>query len=495
MLNEYMLIMEKITKSFPGVRALSNVDLKVKKGEVHALMGENGAGKSTLMKILMGIYKHDDGEITFNGKKLEVLRPRDALNAGISMIHQELSPLPDMSIAENLFLGRELSNCLFLSKKKMIRQSDDIIKQHGMKDIKSAMLMKNLSVAKMQMIEIIKASLYKSKLIVMDEPTSSLSNDEVIDLFKLIGVLKNEGVSIIYITHRMEEVFKLADSATVLRDGETVGYDSIKNIDEQKLIKMMIGRELNHIFPKEKSNIGDIAFEVKNLTRNGVFDNVSFNVKRGEILGIAGLVGSGRSEIVRAIFGIDKIDSGEIYIDKKKISIKKPIDAIKNGIALVTEDRKELGLVLCRSIIDNINLPNLDMISKTEFVKRKKEKYISNDVAQSLSIKMSSILQIVENLSGGNQQKVVIAKCLIRKPKIFILDEPTRGIDVGSKSEIHRLMSNLACEGMAVIMISSEMPEILGMSDRIIVVGEGKIKGEFSRKDATQESILTMALK
>lgn len=495
MLNEYMLIMEKITKSFPGVRALSNVDLKVKKGEVHALMGENGAGKSTLMKILMGIYKHDDGEITFNGKKLEVLRPRDALNAGISMIHQELSPLPDMSIAENLFLGRELSNGLFLSKKKMIRQSDDIIEQHGMKDIKSAMLMKNLSVAKMQMIEIIKASLYKSKLIVMDEPTSSLSNDEVIDLFKLIGVLKNEGVSIIYITHRMEEVFKLADSATVLRDGETVGYDSIKNIDEQKLIKMMIGRELNHIFPKEKSNIGDIAFEVKNLTRNGVFENVSFNVKRGEILGIAGLVGSGRSEIVRAIFGIDKIDSGEIYIDKKKVSIKKPIDAIKNGIALVTEDRKELGLVLCRSIIDNINLPYLDMISKTEFVKRKKEKYISNDVAQSLSIKMSSILQIVENLSGGNQQKVVIAKWLIRKPKIFILDEPTRGIDVGSKSEIHRLMSNLACDGMAVIMISSEMPEILGMSDRIIVVGEGKIKGEFSRKDATQESILTMALK
>ncbi len=494
--NQYILEMKGISKSFPGVQALQNVSLTVRPGEVHALMGENGAGKSTLMKILMGIYSADTGEVLIGGQKVNITSPGEALNAGISMIHQELSPVPYLTIAENIFLGREdtYKNSPFVKKKSVNEKTDRLLKEFNMGFLKATMKMHQLSVANMQMIEIIKAVSYNSRVIVMDEPTSALSEEEVKELFKTIRSLKERNVGIIYISHRMEEIFELSDRVTVFRDGQYIGTEDIAAINKDKLIKMMVGRELTSVFPKTEVEIKEEVLAVKGLTREGVFNNISFRVKKGEILGIAGLVGAGRSEIVRAIFGVDRLDAGEIYMEGKKLSIKKPADAKAAGIALVTEDRKELGLVLCRSIRENIILPELNKYCSGPFIKKAEEKKSVEDMAKLLGVKMSSIQQTVGNLSGGNQQKVVLAKWLMGNLKVLILDEPTRGIDVGAKSEIYKLMGELAGEGLAIIMISSEMPEVMGMSDRIIVIGEGKIKGEFTRNEVTQEDILNCAL-
>jgi len=494
--NEYILEMKNISKSFPGVHALQNVSFSVKPGEVHALMGENGAGKSTLMKILMGIYSPDEGEIIFEGKKIVVNNPGDALKTGISMIHQELSPVPYMTITENIFLGREktFNHTPFVNKKYLNEKTAQLLKEFNMSFLKPTMRLEQLSVAHKQMIEIIKAVSYNSKIIVMDEPTSALSEEEVKELFKTIRRLKQQKVGIIYISHRMEEIFELADRVTVLRDGQYIGTEEISDINIDQLIKMMVGRELTNIFPKVEANIKEVALEVKNLTRENVFSNINFKVHKGEILGIAGLVGAGRSEIMRAIFGIDPYDSGEIYVEGKKVNINKPADAIAAGIAMVTEDRKELGLVLCRSIRENTILTELKKYCNGPFIKKAQEKDAVVNITKALAVKMSGINQTVGNLSGGNQQKVVLSKWLLGKPKVLILDEPTRGIDVGAKSEIYKLMGELAQQGIAIIMISSEMLEIMGMSDRIIVIGDGQVKGQFMRNEVTQEEILKCAL-
>jgi inositol transport system ATP-binding protein len=492
---KYILEMKGISKFFTGIQVLKDVNLSVKVGEVHALMGENGAGKSTLMKVLMGLHKADGGEILLNGQKVQIDNTAAALKSGITMIHQELSPIPEMTIGENIFLGREslLKNTPFIDKKALYSRTSEILEKFNMK-LNPKTKMKKLSVAQTQMIEIIKAVSYEAKIIIMDEPTSALTEEEVQELFKTIRNLKKQGVAIIYISHRMEEIYELADSITVFRDGQFICTDSMKNMTKDRLITSMVGRKLDNYFPKKQVKVGEIALQVKNLNRKGVFKNINFEVKKGEILGIAGLVGAGRSEVMRTIFGIDALDSGEIVLEGKSVRITNTNDAISHGIAMVTEDRKELGLVLCRSIKENISLPRLNKFCKGLIINKKLESQKIQEIASALTVKMRNQDQTAGSLSGGNQQKVVLAKWLLEKPKVLILDEPTRGIDVGAKAEIYKLMSAFAEEGMSIIMISSELPEVIGMSDRILVMGEGKIKGEFTKENVSQEDILKCAL-
>jgi len=492
--NEYILEMKNISKSFPGVKALDKVNLKVRKGTVHVLVGENGAGKSTLMKILSGVYQIDEGEIYFDGQKLDRQDARTTLNLGISMIHQELSAVLDMTIGENIFLGREPESKIkiFVDFKQIYKKTEELLKKLGIK-YDPTMKMRELSVAGMQMIEITKAISRGAKLIIMDEPTSALTDSEVKILFDQIKELKEHGVSIIYITHKMDEIFEIGDDVTVIRDGKWIASDSVSQYDKNKLITQMVGREITEIFPKETVEIGETLFEVKGLTRKGVFEDISFSVRRGEILGISGLVGAGRTEVIRSIFGLDPLDSGKIILEGKKLEIKSPSDAIRNGIAMLPEDRKLLGLTLCRPVKENIVLTNLDKMAPGLFIDSKKELDEVEKLIDLLSIKVPSVNTPVNNLSGGNQQKVVLAKWLLGDVKVFILDEPTRGIDVGAKSEIHRLMCSLAKKGLCIIMISSELPEILGMSDRILVMHEGRLQGEISREEATQEKVMTLA--
>ncbi|MCG0276300.1 MAG: sugar ABC transporter ATP-binding protein [Thermosediminibacteraceae bacterium] len=492
--SEYILEMEGISKEFPGVKALNCVDFRVKKGTVHALIGENGAGKSTLMKILNGIYTPDSGIIKFKGKEIKLRSPYDAIKNGISMIHQELSPIPNMTVAENIFLGREplIGRVPIVNDKEMINKTRELMRSLEI-NIDPCALMRDLSIANMQMVEIAKAISYNSELIIMDEPTSAISEKEVSHLFKIIKNLKEKGVSIIYISHRLDEIFKIADEVTVLRDGEYIGTESIEKITREKLIEMMVGREIKQMFPKEEAPIGEVILEVRNLTKRGVFYDINFKVRRGEILGIAGLMGAGRTEVVESIFGLSSYDAGEIYIKGKKVKIKSPIDAIKNKIALITEDRKS-GLFLPLSVRDNIIMASIDSYIKGPFIDGVKVDEFCNKQIEQLKIKTPGLMQIVKYLSGGNQQKVLIARWLLTYPEILILDEPTRGIDVGAKAEIHRLITKMAKEGKAIIMISSELPEILGMSDRILVMHEGRITGELYRKDANQENIMRYAM-
>ena len=495
---KYVLEAIDISKSFSGVRVLNKVCLKIKPGEVHALMGENGAGKSTLVKIIMGVYKADSGQIKFNGQPVEIKGTRDALNLGISMIHQELSPIPEMTVAENIFLGREstFKGTPFIKRVHLNERTKEILKKYDMDEyITPTMKMSRLNIAQIQMMEIIKAVSYDSKVIIMDEPTSSLSEKEVAILFRTIELLKKNGVGIIYISHRMEEIFDLADRVTVLRDGELIGCIEGEEITPDRLIKMMVGRELSSVYPKNTAPKGDVVLEIKNFTRKDVFENVSFNVRAGEILGLAGLVGAGRSEVVRALVGYDELDSGEVYLEGKRIHIKHPKDAKKNHIVMAPEDRKSLGLVLCRSIKENVLLQNTKLYSKASFINHKKANEVCSGITQKVSVKMNSINDTVSSLSGGNQQKVVIAKSLLSSPKVLILDEPTRGIDIGAKAEIYKMMVELANRGIAIIMISSEMQELIGMSDRIIVMSDGKITGELDRNvENLQEEILKLAL-
>jgi inositol transport system ATP-binding protein len=493
MQEQYILEMEGISKEFPGVKALSNVNFKVKKGSVHALMGENGAGKSTLMKILGGIYRQDAGSIKLNGQKVEFMNPSDSLNKGISMIHQELSPIYYMTVAENIYLGREpMIASFWVDEKKLNRNAKKLLESLEL-NIEPTARMKDLSIAQMQLVEIAKAISYNSDIIIMDEPTSAITEREVGHLFSIIRSLTSKGIAIIYISHKLDEIFEIADEVTVLRDGQYVDTKYVKDTTRQELVSMMVGRELTQLFPKKKVDIGEKILEVKNLSYKKKFRNISFEVKRGEILGIAGLMGAGRSEVMECIFGLVKPDEGEVLINGKKVDIKSPEDAKKNGLAFITEDRKLTGLFLPHSVKDNMIAASIDNYTNGIFINDRKINDTCERQKELLRVKTPSLDQKVRNLSGGNQQKVLIAKWLLTDAEILILDEPTRGVDVGAKSEIHSLMGELAESGKAIIMISSELPEILGMSDRIIVMHEGNITGELSREEADQDTIMKYA--
>jgi len=488
-----ILLMENISKSFPGVKALSEVNLSVHRGTIHALMGENGAGKSTLMKILDGIYTPDSGQITFQGQPVTIDNTQRALQLGISMIHQELSPIPYMTVAENIYLGREpLSRFGMIDKRKLNANTKALLTLLEI-NINPTILMKDLSVANTQMVEIAKAISYDASLIIMDEPTSAITEREVAHLFGMIRSLKAKGVTIIYITHKMDEVFQIADDITVLRDGKHVATVPATQTNKVRLIMMMVGRELTEMFPKEYAPIGEVVLSVRNLTRAGIVEDVSFDLRRGEILGIAGLMGAGRTTVIESIFGVHKIDAGEIIIKGRKTQINSPTDAIKNGLALLTEDRKRTGIMGVLPVRDNMMIASLPKYEKKGFLDGRLIETTYKQEKSRLDIKSPSMHQLIKLLSGGNQQKVLVSRWLLTSPDILILDEPTRGIDVGAKAEIHRLMSKLAQDGKAIIMISSELPEILGMSDRILVMHEGRVGGIFERKDATQESIMQAA--
>jgi inositol transport system ATP-binding protein len=490
--NDYLLSMTDICKQFPGVRALDNVQLNVRKGTVHALMGENGAGKSTLMKCLIGIYTPDSGTILFKDEKIIVLNTHYALSKGISMIHQELNPIPHMTVAENIFLGRETRTWYGLvDMKKMNKNTKELLDRLTIRlDPNTKMV--DLSIANTQLVEIAKAVSYDSDLIVMDEPTSAITESEVNVLFRIIRSLKEQGRSIIYITHRIDEVFEITDEITVFRDGQYISTDQTNTVTRPMLIQKMVGRELTDMFHKEQANIGETVLEARNLTGHK-FKNVSFAVKRGEIFGVAGLMGAGRTELLEAVFGVTRLDSGEVFIDGRKVEIRSPADAIRLGLALLTEDRKLTGLYINAMVRDNMVIANMKHYMRGIFVDFRKITSDCEKMRDQLRIKTPSLKQIIKYLSGGNQQKVLISRWLLTEPGILILDEPTRGIDVGAKAEVHRLMSELTRQGKTIIMISSELPEILGMSDRIMVMHEGDKIGELSRAEATQEKILHMA--
>ena len=494
MQNQTILEMKDISKSFPGVQALNKVSFNLKPGEVHVLIGENGAGKSTMMKILAGIYQKDSGEILLHGEPLNIHNPKEALSKGISMIHQELSPIPYMSVAENILLGREpVSTPLkILNRKEMRRFTRELLDSLSI-PLDPDTLMSELSVAETQMMEIAKATSFNSSIIIMDEPTSAISDTEVDILFNLIRSLKDRGKSIVYISHKLDEIFRISDRITVLRDGGFVASEDTGNMNQDKLINLMVGREISEIFPKEESSIGNVLLEVEDLECKGAFKGVSFTVKKGEILGIAGLMGAGRTEVVETIFGIRNKSNGTIKINGSVVNIESPADAIQHGMAFIPEDRKNFGLILKRSVKENITLLKLKYFSRFLVIQKRRENKAVDNSIKILGIKTPRKEQNVANLSGGNQQKVVIAKWLLAEPDILILDEPTRGIDVGSKAEIHKLISQLAVEGKAVIMVSSELPEIMGMSDRVIIMHDGQLTGELPREKFTQERIMRLA--
>ncbi len=491
-----VLEMRKITKSFPGVKALDGVNLRVRAASVHVLVGENGAGKSTLMKVLSGEHAVDSGEIFFKGVQLTHQNTRAALELGIAMIHQELSPVLDMTIAENIFLGREPVHSrwwgLFVDFARMEADTQALLDRLGL-PYRADQQMRELSIAGMQLVEIAKAISRNAALVIMDEPTSAISDTEVAMLFRQVADLKARGVAMVYITHKMDEIFQIADDITIIRDGQYVGSGPATDYDQNRLIGLMVGRTISSIFPKETVPIGEVALSVRGATRHGVFQDISFEVRKGEIVGLAGLIGAGRTEVVRAIFGLDRLDAGEVWLNGQKLELNKPTDAIRHGIAMVSEDRKAEGLVLCRSVQENISLANLEKFAPGLFLDLKAETASGEHMRKLLQIKTANLNTIVGTLSGGNQQKIAIAKWLLRDLTVLILDEPTRGIDVGSKSEIHKLMTQFAKQGLAIIMISSELPEVLGMSDRIVVMQEGKMRGELSRDKANQENTMALA--
>lgn len=488
------LEMRHISKAFPGVVALDDVSLTVGESEIHALLGENGAGKSTLMKILAGAQPKDGGEILLYGQAVTIDSPQKAMELGISIIYQEFNLVPYLSVGENIYLGREPRAVLpgFVDFRKLYADAQAVIDNLGVK-IDARTPVNRLSIAQQQMVEIAKATSRKSKIIVMDEPSATLTTHELVALFRLMRQLKSEGVTIVYISHRLEEISEVCDRATIMRDGKWVATEDVKDLTREDIIRLMVGRELKDAIPKVAAEQGQVALAVRNLNRAGVLHNITFEVKQGEVLGIAGLVGAGRTETARAIFGADAIDSGTIEIFGKPVKIKSPQDAIKYGIGLVTEDRKQQGLVLGMAVRENTTLANLGALANLGFINSREERKVAEKYRTDLGVKTPHIEQAVQNLSGGNQQKVVLAKWLYTGSKILIFDEPTRGIDVGAKSEIYKLMNALAAQGVAIIMISSELPEVMGMSDRILVMHEGRITGELLRAEATQEKIMHLA--
>lgn len=485
--------MENIYKAFGTNQVLTGVDFDLLDGEVHALMGENGAGKSTMMNVLTGLHARDSGVIKIDGKETYFKNPKEAEQSGITFIHQELNIWPDMTVLENLFIGKELKNSFGLLK---INDMKTLAKKQFDRLAVSIPLDKeagSCSVGEQQMIEIAKALMTEAKVIIMDEPTAALTEREISKLFDVISSLKKAGVSIVYISHRMEEIFSICDRITVMRDGKTVDTKAIPETNFDEVVRKMVGRELTDRFPERNPNPAETVLEVKGLTKKGHFENVNFSVRAGEIVGVSGLMGAGRTEIMRAIFGLDSIDGGEIWLKGEKVTIKSPEQAVKEGIGFITEDRKDEGLILDFSIRDNMVLPTLYSFAPKGIINEKSETDFVNMLIKRLTVKTESPDIAVGKLSGGNQQKVVIAKWVGIGPKLLILDEPTRGVDVGAKREIYQLMNELTDRGVAIIMVSSELPEVLGMSDRILVVHEGKINGQLLKEDATQEKIMTLA--
>ncbi len=496
---EYRLEMRGVSKSFPGVKALDKVNLKVRPGTVHALMGENGAGKSTLMKCLFGIYHMDEGEVFVDGEKVNIQNPDEALHKGLAMVHQELQPVPERTIAENMYLGRfpvkSFGPIKVIDHKTMNEEAKKWLENVKM-PFDPRKKLGHLSISQMQSIEIAKAVSQEAKLIILDEPTSSLTDNEVEALFRIVRDLRDRGVSFVFISHKMAELRQISDDITIMRDGCYVGTWEMKNISDDEIVKQMVGRELTNIYPPLDNNPGDVLLEVNNFTsiHDGSFKNCSFKLRKGEILGFGGLVGAQRTELMEAIFGIRHTVSGEVKLNGKTLDIKRPQDAINNGIGMITEDRRGSGILGCLSIADNVSIASLNQYLEAgiKLNKKKIEELVQDNVSK-LSIKTPSSKTLIQSLSGGNQQKVIISRWLANNPDVLIMDEPTRGIDVGAKYEIYQIMIDLAKQGKGIIMISSEMPELLGVSNRVMVMCNGKITGEVSGNEMTQENVMHYA--
>ena len=494
-MHETILSLQAIGKTFQGVNVLRGINLELKKGEVHALLGENGAGKSTLIKILSGYHQPDKGgKIVIDGKEVHFRKPKDAMDASIHTIYQELTLCPLMTVAENIVIDKQDH---FRGVLQNSKGYDDMaaaaLKRLGQADIKPNTLVKNLSIAQQQVVEIAKALTANAKIILMDEPTSSISQEDAEKLMNIIRSLRDSGVTIVYISHRLHEIGEIADRVTVLRDGNLAGTVNLTDVTDQELINMMVGRELNNVYPKRDVEIGETVLSVEALTCEGVFRDVSFDVRKGEIFGIGGLVGSKRTEVLEALFGRRKITSGKILLNGKSFEPKNPINAIRHKIAFITEDRKKSGLVGCLPVSENLNMVNAQRLGRWGYLNWKKLSELANKQKSALNIRLNRITQVVSTLSGGNQQKVVLGKWLDFEPDLMLFDEPTRGIDIGAKTEIYSIMGALAAKGVAIIMVSSEMPELLSVADRIMVMSEGRMKGIVSQDEATQESIMTLA--
>jgi methyl-galactoside transport system ATP-binding protein len=493
-----VLEMHGVTKQFPGVLALDGVTFQVRPGTVHALMGENGAGKSTLMKCLFGIYRMDAGKIMLGGKECRFNNAADAMRAGVSMIHQELSNVPERSVAQNLWLGREPLNVLgLINHKKMFEDTRDLLRSLKY-DFDPGVRMSSLSISQQQGCEIARAVSYNASIVVMDEPTSSLTENEVSHLFEIIRDLRQKGVAIIYISHKMEEIFQIADLVTVMRDGRVIGTYPVAEIDSNKLISLMVGRDITHRFPPVESAVGEVCLQVKNLTAMNPrsFKNISFELRKGEILGLGGLVGAQRTELVESIFGIRAVASGEVLVNGKALKNLTPLNAINAGIGLVTEDRRSTGIFPLLDITVNTTLPSLGKyLNRIGLLDHRRLTQVAKNQNEQLRTKTPSMSTMIQNLSGGNQQKVILSRWLMTLPEILIMDEPTRGIDVGAKYEIYTIMAELVKQGKAIIMVSSEMPELIGMSHRILVLCEGRLTGTLAKEDATQEEIMRYATK
>ena len=496
-INDSILVLDKINKSFPGVHALKDMSFSVRKGEVHAICGENGAGKSTLMKVVTGVYRQDSGDIYVDGKKVDIKSPNNAFDQGIAIMYQETSLFNEMTILENMFLNHEIMRKIgpipVLDYRAMEARVSAIFQKMNVRLDLNAKV-RDIGMASKQLVEIAKALTFNSKILIMDEPTASLTDREVTALFEIIRNLKAEGVSIEYISHRLEEIFEICDRVTVIRDGEFISCTDVKDTTKDRLVADMVGREVTSYYPKEEVEVGDVQIELKDICQTNLLYNVSLNVRRGEIVGLSGLAGAGRTELAQAVCGITKIDSGKIFIQGKEIKIDSYRKAMSEGIVYVSEDRGKYGLVLGMDIKKNVTLPQLNKISHRSMIDFGREREMGQQAIDTFGIKAPGADFIVENLSGGNQQKVSVARATALEPRLMILDEPTRGVDVGAKAEIHRIIGQLVKQGLSILMISSELPELLGMCDRIYVMNAGRIVGEFDREHATQESILSVAL-
>ena len=493
-MSEYILELRGITKLFPGVRALDNVDFQLKEGEIHALMGENGAGKSTLIKIITGVHQPDEGEFFLDGKRVSVKSPRDAGALGIAAIYQHVTAYPHLSVTENIFMGHQKVKRGFIQWGPMHKEAQALIEILDA-DFHATDIMGSLSVAQQQMVEIAKALSTNARIIIMDEPTAALTRSEANRLYEITEKLRDDGAAIIFISHRFEDMYRLASRVTVFRDAKYIWTREVSEVDDSNLIQAMVGRELTELFPKPEVEIGEEVLRVENLCCTGVFQDISLSAKRGEIVGVTGLVGAGRTEVMETLFGITRPDSGSLYINGVNTSIRSPGDAGRKGIGLLTEDRQNKGLILDWCIGRNITLPELSKFSRFGVVDEKLERSDAKALAERVDTRAKSLFDLASSLSGGNQQKIVVARSLTSELDVLIMDEPTKGVDVGAKTAIYEIMGELASQGMAIIMVSSEMPEILGMCDRIYIMCEGRVTGELSRADATGEKILELAMK
>ncbi|MET7518680.1 sugar ABC transporter ATP-binding protein [Streptomyces sp. NPDC005480] len=488
-----VLALEEVSKSFGAVRALRGVSLRLYAGEAHALAGENGAGKSTLIKALAGVHRPDAGTVLLDGAPVEFQGPADARDAGVAVIYQEPTLFPDLSVAENIFMGRQPRRSLNRVDHRAVKQAAaDLFARLGV-DLDPDQPARGLSIADQQLVEIAKALSFDARVLIMDEPTAALTGSEVARLFGVVKTLREQGAAVLFISHRLEEIFALCQRVTTLRDGALIGSEPLEGLTEDDLVRRMVGRDLDELYPKQETETGEVALQVRRLTREGVFTDVSFEVRRGEIVGLAGLVGAGRSEVARAVFGVDRFDGGEVEVLGTRLKPGAPSVAMAAGLALVPEDRRAQGLVMDMSIERNIGLTGFAETTRAGLMNRRAERSRSVDWAVKLQVKYARLADVVGTLSGGNQQKVVLAKWLATGPQVLIVDEPTRGIDVGTKAEVHRLLSSLAAEGVAVLMISSDLPEILGMADRVLVMHEGRLTAEIPRAEATEETVMAAA--